>query len=133
MQPANALTRLSLILSNEPRLLRELLGAGLSALDGVTVVAETPMLCHLPGLARTHHPQWIVLSLDENGCLPPITDAIVAMDPDVGILAIAADGQCIRCVQNGRVRETSTWRGFVQLIREPPASDGPASTPHLTP
>ena len=87
---------LHVILANKPRLFREMLGKIFENPLQVNVIGEVTNINQLPLLSELLHPDWIVLTLCNNGSFPRIADVMVDLCPEVGILAITENGERAR-------------------------------------
>lgn len=95
MQTPNNI-ELQIIMANQPRMLREMLGKILSRHTHVNVIGEVLVTSRLPLIIEVFHPDWIVLTLRRNGAFPDIADVLIADYPETGILAIDACGEQAR-------------------------------------
>jgi DNA-binding NarL/FixJ family response regulator len=84
-----------IILANEPRLLRKLLARVLEMTPGVNVVCEVGSLAELPDAVEQTDPQWMVVSLWQQGKLPEIVKSILAQHPSIKVMGMAANGSAI--------------------------------------
>lgn len=79
------------VLSVEPRLLREMLRHVIIKTPGLQLVGETVGKT-LPTVIEQVDAQWVIVSLLPGGELPERAGALLVTHPTVAILAVAADG-----------------------------------------
>ena len=79
------------VLSVEPRLLREMLRHVIIKAPGLQLVGETAGKT-LPAVIEQVDAQWVIVSLLSGGELPERAEALLVTHPTVAILAVAADG-----------------------------------------
>lgn len=84
------------ILANQPRLLREMLRRVISKAPDIHVIGETgdsATLCHLIAHRDAH---WVVLSLNPDGGIPALANTLLAENPGIKVIAVAADGSLVK-------------------------------------
>lgn len=84
-----------IILANEPRLLRKLLARVFEKTPGVKVVCEVGNLAELPSAVEQTDPQWMVVSLWQQGKLPDVIKSILVQHPSIKVMGMAANGSAI--------------------------------------
>ncbi len=83
-----------IVLANQPRLLREMLGRVFSITPGLQVVAEVDDPAHLPAVISHSQANWLIVTLDgDNAALP--TPNRVKDSSFLSLMAISADGKQI--------------------------------------
>ncbi|MFN8489388.1 MAG: hypothetical protein U0350_17530 [Caldilineaceae bacterium] len=93
--PAMATTTVSqlhrIILANEPRLLREMLGHVFASTPGLEVVAVVENPLYLATIVNEEEAHWLIVTLDDaNGVLPPY---LAYHHSPPSLMAISADGR----------------------------------------
>jgi DNA-binding NarL/FixJ family response regulator len=81
-----------MILANEPRLLRSMLGRALRRVPGLEILGETTDVARLASMLNQMDPQWVVVSLLPNGKIPSVLQSLLQDHPSTGIVGLAADG-----------------------------------------
>lgn len=112
--PSNRPIRI--IMANRPRLLREMLGRILSRPVQVDVVGEVKTMWRLPLVVEALHPDWIVITLCNNGEFPGMTEILMGKNPDMGILAIDEWGETARALCGTSVFNKLAFDELIPLI-----------------
>jgi DNA-binding NarL/FixJ family response regulator len=84
-----------IILANEPPLLRRLLRRALDKAPGLQVVGEIAELTELRDAVEQTDPQWMVVSLWQQGRLPDAIKSILAEHPSINVMGMATNGSAI--------------------------------------
>jgi hypothetical protein len=85
-----------IILANQPRLLREMLGHVFAATPGLQVVAEIDDPAHLPAALAQAEVHWLIVTLDDGNWLPPEVDGQTEETATPSsLMAISPDGRQI--------------------------------------
>jgi hypothetical protein len=108
------------VLANEPRLLRGLLYRVLVQAAGIVVVGEEADLTKLASLVEESRPDWIILSLWQNGGLPLRIASLLDRYPRLCLMGITSDGSRIKVRCPSREEQTLTGLSldnFVALLR----------------
>lgn len=87
---------LQILVANEPRLLRQMLSKVLNRPSEVNVIGQVTSTSRLPLLVQLLHPDWVVLTLCENGSFPGMADKLSSVDPEVSILGVTENGDHVR-------------------------------------
>ncbi len=117
------------ILANQPRLLREMLNRAISRAPGLTVVREIADPADLARVAVESQAHWVIVSLWPAGEAPPLVKAILAANPAVCVLGIAADIDRvkIRCGESEeRVLQDPSLDGLLATLRHRGVTPTPA-------
>lgn len=94
-----------IVLANEPRLLRGLLhfalakAAGLEVVDEISGASMNP--ARLSDAVAQGNADWVIVSLWENGNLPPAIQRLVDSQPTLSVLGMAADGSRVKVYEPG--------------------------------
>lgn len=88
--------RVKVILANDSRLLRQMLGRVLGKAAHVEVVAEVDNLRELAATAQRTGAQWIIVSLAPESEIPNSVVALLQGQSTTHVLAMAADGSATR-------------------------------------
>ncbi len=107
---------LQILMANKPRLLRQMLSKVLNRHKEVHVIGQVTKMNWLPLYVKLLHPDWVVLTLCENGSFPGIADILSKMDPEVGILAVAENGERVRARLGEMVFDRLALDELVELI-----------------
>ncbi len=67
---------LQILMANKPRLLRQMLSKVLNRHKEVHVIGQVTKMNWLPLYVKLLHPDWVVLTLCENGSFPGIADIL---------------------------------------------------------
>jgi len=113
--------KLQVIMANQPRMLRQMLGRILNRSKQVNLIGEVTTTNKLPLLVELLHPDWVVLTLCKNGSFPSIADTLCATDPKVGILAVTENGARVRARYGEMTFEGMALDDLVRLIRPNPS------------
>lgn len=85
-----------IILANDQRLLREMFRRVIRKIPDFKVVGEIADLGELPGMIEQLEPQWVLVSLNQDGKLPQALCSLLADYPKVRLLAMDADGSEVK-------------------------------------
>jgi DNA-binding NarL/FixJ family response regulator len=85
-----------IILANEQRLLREMFRRVIKKIPDFKVVGEITDLAELPEMMERLEPQWVLVSLNQDGKLPRTLCSLLADYPKVRLLAMDADGSEVK-------------------------------------
>ena len=110
---------LHLVIANRPRLLREMLGKILGRCRQINIIGETDSTRRLPLIVELFSPDWIVLTLDENGAFPDVVEALIEKEPMLGILAITENGRRVRVRYRGITCEGFALKELIHMVSLP--------------
>jgi DNA-binding NarL/FixJ family response regulator len=85
-----------IILADGPRFLLEMLKRVILKSPGLQIVGEISDLERLPSVVEQTHAEWVIVSLRSDGKMPEVVRSFSATHPSVFILALAADGTCVK-------------------------------------
>lgn len=85
-----------IILAVESRLLREMLRHAIDKSPHLQVVGEAKDGSDLVTLVEQRDAEWVVTSLQPDGCLSRTTIELLNVEPSVSVLAVASDGSEVR-------------------------------------
>ncbi len=115
--------RIRVLVANDPRLMRELVIATLSEESGIEIIGAFESSDQIPLVhqVRLHRPDFLILTLAEDGHRPQACDVLLRCFPHLRILAIAGHGdQCVLYRMDDRIRssriELSTG-GLLNAVR----------------
>jgi hypothetical protein len=87
-----------IILANEPRLLRGLLGRVLAKEPRLDVVDQVEQVDRLPAAVERGNPEWVVVSLWPDGDIPDSLVSLLREHATLSLLGIAGDASEVRTV-----------------------------------
>ncbi len=85
-----------IVLTNDPRFLREMLNFALAQLFGAAAVSQAQASPTLGNLLAEKHPSWLVVTLDSYTCIPELISRVTRLFPALNIMGLSADGQVVR-------------------------------------
>ncbi len=113
--------RNSIILTNESRLLREILKRVIEKTPDFRVADEVTNLAELPDAVEESCAQWIIMSLRTYRRFTGSVEILLDMYPSLRILAMATDGTQVkmRCV-GSKEEDLSdlSLHGFIEALRQ---------------
>ena len=113
---------LTVLVANQPRLVRELVLAVLRDAPQVEVVGEVEDYESIRGIVQEVQPDFLLLTLEEHSDRPNAYDAILETAPTLKILAIAPDrDESVLLWKQGGVRARrlkSSEQGILDVFRE---------------
>ena len=80
-----------ILVSNRPRLMRELLLATLADRPDIEIVGEVSNESEIPASVKKTAPDLLVISLDQLGQRPGICDQVLRTHPELRIIAVASE------------------------------------------
>ena len=107
---------LQIIMANEPRVLRDMLGKVLSLPERTHVLGEVTNPTRLPLIVELLHPDWVVLTLQENGSFPSIADEVIERSPETGLLGVAENGELTRARRGACDMDDLALKEMVDLV-----------------
>lgn len=93
-----------ILLANRPRLLREIFKRAFERYPDVEIVGEVANSDYLSDQVKDSEAHWVLVPLHTDGNFPDFVKLIIQDCPEIGILAISADGSQAkaRCGENSR-------------------------------
>jgi hypothetical protein len=126
------------ILANEPRLLRGMLGRVIRQIHGLEIAGEVTDLTQLPSVIEQSGAHWVIVSIWPAGEMPPMIEGILARYHSVRVLGMAADGSEAKLIGAGLPEKALTGLSLDDLIAtlrrrqlESPVGSGRASKLNL--
>lgn len=117
----------NILLSIQPRLLRELLRRAFAKFTGLTVIGESIEKAEIEHLMKQNEVQWIVMDTPDERRLEEFRHTLET-NPAVALLGIARDGSSLRLHRlehSPRNMVNPSLDELVQLLRTPPLSNPP--------
>lgn len=85
-----------IVLANASRLLRDMLKRIIYKSERLELVREITDQKDLPSGIEQSNPEWVIVSLSYDNCIPAWVDAYMADHPSVRFMAVAPDGSKIK-------------------------------------
>ena len=113
-----------IVLANTSRLLRDMLKRIIYKSDHLQLVREITDQKDLPSGIEQTDPEWVILSLSYDNCVPAWVDAYMADHPSVRVMAVATDGSKIKVkwleVHEQELNELSLYE-LLHILENKPA------------
>jgi DNA-binding NarL/FixJ family response regulator len=119
--------KIRVLVANRPRMMRELVLATISEQPDIEVVAEVSDAAELERLVTESKPDFVIITLDDADKRPILCDEILAVRPEIKILAVAPERNSslffwsVVDIRSARVESSeegllSALRGKTQLV-----------------
>ena len=82
--------KIKVLVANQPRLMRELVLATVSAQPDIDVIGEIENYSQIAEVVEAMHPDCLIIDLDESDNRPHICDALLLRHPQMAILGLAS-------------------------------------------
>ena len=83
------------LVANHPRLMREIVLTTFADQPDIEIVGEVAEESQISESVKRTLPNFVVIALDHPGRRPPICDALLREHPEVRIIAVAPEKNCI--------------------------------------
>lgn len=105
-----------IFLATSSRMQRELLGRALRRMERSILAIEVEDVDTLLALCNRLRPDWVVLSLGQDGTLPQVADDLASANVDLCVLALSENGGIVKMhTPAGTGANGEQWQVYSQL------------------
>jgi DNA-binding NarL/FixJ family response regulator len=86
-----ALTRIRVLVANQPHLVRDLISFTIADQEDLEIVGQVEDVAELSDLVEETRPDYVIISLEKPGKRPPACDSLLERYPHIKILAVTSE------------------------------------------